>query len=106
MTVRTRNRLITFSILAGPFVFFFCLLLFWDAEPLPPVPPLPNPNGYEDLVKAGNMVSNELGDYNELSLSNLRDLVQKNSAAFQIARTGLHQECRVALDYSADQSKH
>ena len=33
MTVRTRNRLITFSILAGPFVFFFSLLLFWDAEP-------------------------------------------------------------------------
>ena len=57
MTVRTRNRLIAFSILAAPFVFLFCLLLFWDAEPLPPVPPLPNPNGYDDLVKAGQMVA-------------------------------------------------
>ena len=56
MTVRTRNRLIAFSIMAAPFVFLLCLLLFWDAEPLPPVPPLPNPNGYDDLMKAGKMV--------------------------------------------------
>ena len=57
MTVRTRNRLIALSIIAAPFVFLACLLLFWDAEPLPPVPPLPNPNGYVDLVKAGETIT-------------------------------------------------
>jgi len=106
MTLRARNRLITFSILAGPFIFLFCLLLFWEAEPLPPVPPLPNPNGYDNLVKAGTIVSNEFGDYEELSLSSLRELVKKNTEAFQVARAGLQQQCRVALDYSPDQSKH
>jgi hypothetical protein len=106
MTVRTRNRLITFSILAGPFIFLLGLLIFWEAEPLPPAPSLPNPNGYNNLVKAGTMVSNEFGDYDELSTSNLRELVRKNADAFQLAQTGLQQDCRVALDYSADQSKH
>ena len=67
MTVRTRNRLITFSILAGPFVFLFCLLLFWDAEPLPPVPPLPNPNGYDDLVKAGETITGDVGNFDSMS---------------------------------------
>ncbi|HEV2434801.1 MAG TPA: hypothetical protein VG077_02275 [Verrucomicrobiae bacterium] len=106
MTVRTRNRLITFSILAGPFVFLLCLLLFWDAEPLPPVPALPNPNGYEELVKAGNMVSNDFDNYDELSSATLRELIKKNAEAFQTARTGLQGECRVPLDYSATSSAH
>ncbi|HKW28977.1 MAG TPA: hypothetical protein VJT54_06560 [Verrucomicrobiae bacterium] len=106
MTVRTRNQLMAFSIIAAPFVFFFCLLLFWDAEPLPPVPPLPNPNGYENLVKAGNMVSNDFADYDELTSANLREMVNKDAGAFQIARTGLQQECRVTLDYSVTSSAH
>lgn len=104
MTVRTRNRLITFSILAGPFVFLLCLLLFWDAEPLPPLPPLPHPNGYDDLVKAGNMVSNDFEDYDELTSAKLRELINKDAGAFQTARTGLQQECRVTLDYAATSS--
>ncbi|HLX95392.1 MAG TPA: hypothetical protein VKU37_06600 [Verrucomicrobiae bacterium] len=106
MTVRTRNRLITFSILAGPFVFFLGLLLFWDAEPLPPVPPLPNPNGYDSLVKAGNMVSNDFDDYDELSPAKLSELTNKDAEAFQTTRTGLQQECRVPLDYSATSLAH
>ena len=106
MTLRARNRLITFSILAGPFVFLLCLLFFWEAEPLPPIPPLPNPNGYDNLVKAGTIVSNGFGDYEELPLSSLRELLTNNAEAFQLARTGLQQQCRVALDYSTDQSKH
>ncbi len=91
MTVRTRNRLITFSILAGPFVFLLSLLLFWDAEPLPPVPPLPNPNGYEDLVKAGHMLTNDIGDYDELHAGRTTVNWCKNAAAVQLARTGLQE---------------
>jgi hypothetical protein len=106
MTVRTRNRLITFSILAGPFIFFVCLLLFWDAEPLPPVPSLPHPNGYEDLVKAGNVVSNDFRDCDELPSAKLRELMNKDAGAFQTARIGLQQECRVPLDYSPTLRAH
>ncbi len=106
MTVRTRNRLITFFILAGPFVFLLCLLLFWDAEPPPPVPPLPHPNGYENLVKAGNMVSNDFEDYDELTSAKLRELINNDAMTLQTARTGLQQECRVTLDYSVTSSAH
>jgi hypothetical protein len=100
MTVRTRNRLIALSIIAAPFVFFLGLLLFWDAEPLPPIPPLPNPNGYEDLVKAGAMADDNTGDYYEMKLEELRRLVAKNSDALQAARTGLQEDCAVPLQFS------
>jgi len=104
MTIRTRNRLIAFSIVAAPFVFLLCLLLFWDAEPLPPVAPLPNPNGYDDLVKAGQMITGNVGNYDEMGQSELRATAQSNSNAIQLARTGLQEKCRVTLDYSAASS--
>jgi len=44
MTIRTRNRLIAFSIMAAPFVFLLCLLLFWDGQASRPVSVLPNPD--------------------------------------------------------------
>jgi hypothetical protein len=100
MTVRTRNRLITFSILAGPFVFFVCLLLFWDAEPLPPVLPLPHPNGYEDLVKAGHMLANDTGDFNETNAAQVRKMVSANAAAVALAREALSNQCRVPVQFS------
>jgi hypothetical protein len=100
MTVRTRNRLIAFSILAAPFVFLICLLLFWNAEPLPPVPPLPNPNGYDDLVKAGQMITDKVGDFDKMNEEELRSLVTTNLKAIRLARTGLQQHCLVTLNYS------
>jgi hypothetical protein len=102
MTVRTRNRLITFSILAGPFVFFLSLLLFWDAEPLPPVPPLPNPNGYEDLVRAGKMIKGEVWDYDKADLAKLREIVSTNATALALAQDGLSNPCAVTLPSSRD----
>ena len=106
MTIKARNRLIAFSIMAAPFVFLLGLLIFWDAEPLPPLPTMPNPNGYNDLVKAGKMVSNDFANYDELSLPKLRELTGKNAEALQIARTGLQQTCRVTIDYSPDLGTH
>jgi len=38
MTKKNRNGLITLVILASPFLIFLGFLLFWDTEPLPPVP--------------------------------------------------------------------
>ena len=43
------------------FIFFFSQL--GDIPPTPP--PLPNPNGYDDLVKAGTMLADNTGDFNE-----------------------------------------
>jgi hypothetical protein len=101
MTTKTRDWLITLFILTAPFLFFLGLLLFWNAEPLPPLAPLPNPNGYDDLAKAGNMVADNVLNYEEMDKQELLVLVATNSMALQLARTGLQRDCRVTLDYPA-----
>jgi hypothetical protein len=95
MTTKTRNWLITLSILASPFLLFLGLLLFWTAGPLPPLAPLPNPNGYDDLVKAGKMVTAGVGDYDKIDEAQLRELVATNAEALQRLRAGLSNQCRV-----------
>ena len=40
MTVKARNRLIAYSIMAAPLVFLICLMLFWNAPQSLPVTPL------------------------------------------------------------------
>ena len=100
MTRQTRNWLLALSILAFPFLLFVGCLIFME-EPLAPVAPLPNPNGYDDLVKAGNMVTDNVRNYEEMDKQELRALVATNSMALQLARTGLQRDCRVTLGYPA-----
>jgi hypothetical protein len=99
MTKKTRNWLIALSILAFPFVLFLGFLAFME-EPLPPVAPLPNPNGYEDLVKAGEMTAAESGNYDEMNAVQLRELASKNTGALALARAGLSNQCRVPVQFS------
>ena len=100
MTTRTRNRLITVFILSFPFVLFTGFLIFRTAGPLPPILPLPNPNGYDDLVKAGQMVSSNSWNFEKMTADQLRETVSANAAALALARTGLTQECRVPVEFS------
>ena len=99
MTKKTRNWLIALSILAFPFVLFFGFLVFME-EPVPPVAPLPNPNGYDDLVKAGQMLPEEAGDYDKMDQEQLKKAVALNVAALSLARAGLSNQCRVPVQYS------
>ena len=105
MTKKTRNWLIVLlSIPAAVILAAVGLLIFDAAQPLPPIQPLPNPNGYDDFVQAGEIVkAGAKADFTELknlSREELLVLVSKNAKALQIARTGLQQESRVPLDYS------
>ncbi len=86
--------------MAAPFVFLLCLLLFWNAEPLPPVPPLPNPNGYDDLVKAGKLIKGEVWNYDKANLEQLRENELTNATALALARSGLSDQCAVPLQFS------
>lgn len=99
MMKQTRNRLIAIFTLAFPFVLFLGFLVFM-AEPLPPPTPMPNPNGYDDLVKAGEMVSTNTWDYDKANLEQLRETSAANAAALALARAGLSNECRVPLQFS------
>ena len=82
------------------------LLIFQELQPLPPIQPLPNPNGYNALVRAGEMVSSNSWNYDGLSQEELRKTVENNANALQLARSGLQQECRVPLQFSKDYSSN
>ncbi len=99
MTKKNRNWLIALSILAFPFVLFVGCLIFME-EPLPPLAPLPNPNGYDDLVKAGSMLADDTGDFNETNAAQVRKIVSINAAALSLARAELSNQCRVPVQYS------
>jgi len=78
-------------------------LYYWLVTPPPiPVADLPNPNGYDDLVRAGESFTNvtvpERGD----AVDVLRAFVKKHASALQIARTGLDRECEIPLRYDSE----
>ncbi len=62
--------------------------------------PLPNPNGYDDLISAAQGLGSV--EYSGLGAAELRTLVSNNAAALKIARTGLSRESRVRLTYNVD----
>ena len=107
MTAKNRNGLITLVILASPFLIFLGFLLFWDAEPLPPLAPLPNPNGYDDLVKAGEMIKGDVSDYDKADPKKLRGIVLTNADALLLARIALSNQCLIPLQFTeAYQTNH
>ena len=99
MTRKTRNWLITLLILASPFLLFLGLLIFWNAEPLPPIAPLPNPNGYDDLVKAGRAIKSMAG-YDQTNEQQLAELVATNAEALRLLQADLSNQCQVPLQFS------
>ncbi len=103
MQAKLRNRLVLAFILAFPFAVLLACFLFdhGDIFALPPLPPLPNPNGYTDLVKAGEMVSGT-DNYEKMDQSQLRELVSKNAAALALAREALSNQCAVPLQFSTN----
>ena len=107
MTKKTRNRLmVLLSIPVAVILAVTGLLIFDAARPLPPIQPLPNPNGYDALVKAGEMATIETGDFNKTKLEDLRAQTAKNSAALQAARIGLQEDCAVPIQFSLNVSRH
>jgi hypothetical protein len=100
MTDRTRNRIILVFIFALPFAFFFTLLEF-GGHPAPPADsPLPNPNGYDKFVSAGELLQGQAGLFETMSESELASLVASNSEALAIVRSAFSNQCRVPVQYS------
>jgi hypothetical protein len=76
------------------------VVLLGANEPQPR--PMPNPNGYDDFVKAAQMVSGKPGDYKTMSKDELVSLVATNQEALKLVRVGLGRECLMPDDYSPD----
>ncbi|MBI2927242.1 MAG: hypothetical protein HYY24_16230, partial [Verrucomicrobia bacterium] len=63
----------------------------------PTVPPLPNPNGYDDFLRARKVLSGYTMDLAspEVPLDKLRAFVAANQRTLELIRLGLSRECRV-----------
>jgi hypothetical protein len=81
-------------------------IFFTLRQPAPAPPPLPDPNGYEDLVKAGGMIEGDVSDYGMMGQEELRTALVKNAEALRLAKKGLDRESRVPPDYSPTNSAH
>jgi hypothetical protein len=89
-----RLRLLPFALVAV--VVFVALLLFTTGRPVRPR--LPNPNGYDDLVKAGEAALGNIGDWPNLDHDSLRDLVSINAEPLRLLRLGLTRQCVMPMD--------
>ena len=69
-------------------------------RPLPPIT-LPDPNGYDDLIRAGWQLFNmEIVDAEKASIAELRKTVAASDQAMVIARRGLARDCQAPLTYT------
>jgi hypothetical protein len=76
-------------------------LAIWLGQ-TPAATPLPQPNGYDDFLKAGQMLSPGPAELDKMSAEELREAVAANTEALRLARAGLQKTSRVPLESSTD----
>jgi len=59
---------------------------------------LPNPNGYDDFLKAAALLTGDVDDASTLDHEALRALVFTNSESLRLLRLGLSRQCAVPID--------
>ncbi len=64
----------------------------------PTLPPLPNPNGYDDFLKAAAVLIGDVSNASALDHDGLRALVSTNSESLRLLRLGLTRSCSVPMD--------
>jgi hypothetical protein len=64
------------------------LIILTAGQP-PASPVLPNPNGYDDFVKAARLLTGDVGNANTLDRGGLQTLVSMNSQSLALLRLGL-----------------
>jgi hypothetical protein len=99
VTTKNRNRLIVILILAVPTAIFIGSI-FYSGFSVLSLPPMPNPNGYDDLMAAAKMLAPDVGTYSTSNLDEIQSVVSIDAPALELARAGLQKKCRVPLDYN------
>ena len=90
----------TFIALAGLVIVLIVGWLFFFSSPTAAPVPMPSPNGYNDIVKAGRLLVHTEPGYWELDHEKLRAYVLPNAEALKLARLGLSRPCRIPVEYT------
>jgi hypothetical protein len=85
---------------ASAVIFLLAMLtvLFFFVGRTPPPAPLPRPNGYDDFLKASEVVTGNFRDFRELNRDSLGALVSTNAEALRLLRLGLTRQCMMPMD--------
>ncbi len=101
MALAARVGLVLMSLLIG----LPTAALYWRlARPLPiPEVHLPNPNGYDDLVRAGKMLENVgVPDAGTATHAQLKSFVAQYSRAYDVVQVGLGKPSQVPLTWTIE----
>jgi hypothetical protein len=99
LAVLTLTLLYVVSLLVG-FPFAVTCHRLINPTPLPPIV-LPEPNGYNDLIRAGRQLDNAtIPDATTATPAELAAFLGRYGHVLDTARIGLDRECRVPLSYS------
>lgn len=101
MQKENRNRLILALVLFFPVAMFVAAFAFLS-EDIPLLPPLPAQNGYTDLLKAGESVSDDTSGADKMDQQRLARLVAGNAAALALARAAMSNQCAVPMQFSTN----
>jgi len=94
MQTRARKLLLGFIVaIVFAFVLIFTCTLAKPAAP----PPLPNPNGYDDFVKAAQASGLASDIYEATNRDQLRPVIAAYAQELELLRVGLGHECRVPV---------
>ncbi len=102
MLKQTRHRVV-FVFVAASVAMLSWLGFRWAFPPFVP-PVLPVPNGYDQLLQAGEMLAPRTGFYDEMADEELAKIVAQNEPALALVREALQKECVVSINWSADQA--
>jgi hypothetical protein len=84
-------------LLAVALVMILAFIIWIKGQSIPHIP-LPNPNGYDDFVKAGGVVAGDTANSDVLNHDHLRELVLTNAETFHWLRLGLTHRCAVPAE--------
>ena len=95
MPRKARNLLLALVVI---YALAVLTVLFLPMGRTAPRPPLPNPNGYDDFVKAGQAVTGSVWNFPELDHDSLGALVATNAQSLRQLRVGLTRRCLMPMD--------
>ena len=92
-----KNRILLLA-LAAILVLALLTMLVVSRGRTAPRTPLPNPNGYDDFLKAAALLTGDVGNASTLDPNDLRALVATNSESLRLLRLGLTRPCALPAD--------